>query len=60
MGKVSLPKHGGEGADSYKGSKSDMKLPQHGGEGDSLKSKGDHGLLKNTSEYRGPGANLGK
>ena len=66
VGGVSLPQHGGEGGDKYKGQKSDMSLPQHGGEGGGKEGKVASGsdqtlLLKKPNEgYNGPGRFLGK
>jgi len=58
--KVSLPQHGGEGGDKYKGQKSDMGLKQHGGEGNTLKSASNSTLMNpKDKSYAGPGRNLG-
>lgn len=56
---VSLPQHGGEGTENYKGHKSNSDLKQHGGEGSDIGKKGlDNDFspdVKASAEYTGPG-----
>ena len=59
---MNLKQYGGEGTESYKSSKTDMKYPQHGGEGSTVSKMSGPMLNKGMSgpEYCGPGKYLGK